>query len=51
MQIDVYREKMTDNELGIFCLVGAIATLLVGYVWGVIYYKRLSFLEKSTTML
>ena len=40
MQIDVYREKMTDNELGIFCLVGAIATLLVGYVW-VLLAKRI----------
>jgi hypothetical protein len=38
VQIDVYREKMTDNELGIFCLVGAVATLLVGYV--LVFFAR-----------
>jgi len=31
VQIDVYREKMTATELGIFCLAGAAATLFVGY--------------------
>ena len=31
VQIDVYREKMTATELGIFCLAGAAATFLVGY--------------------
>ena len=31
VQIDVYREKMTAIELGIFCLAGAAATLFVGY--------------------
>lgn len=28
MQIDVYADKMTDTQLGIFCLVGSIATLI-----------------------
>ncbi|MDD6038920.1 MAG: hypothetical protein PUD20_09030 [bacterium] len=32
VQIDVFREKMTDVQLGIFCLVGAIATFLTAYL-------------------
>ena len=27
IQIDVYAEKMTDLELGLFCMVGALATM------------------------
>lgn len=30
MQIDVYAERMTNTQLGIFCLVGALATLCAG---------------------
>lgn len=29
MQIDVFAERMTDTQLGIFCLAGPVATLLV----------------------
>ena len=32
VQIDVYAERMTDVQLGIFCLVGAIAALAAGYL-------------------
>ncbi len=32
MQIDVYAERMTDTQLGSFCLVGAIATFCTGYL-------------------
>ena len=32
VQIDVYAECMTNTQLGIFCLVGALATLGVGYL-------------------
>lgn len=32
VQIDVYAERMTDIQLGIFCLVGAMATLGAGYL-------------------
>ena len=32
MQIDVYSEKMTPTELGVFCLVGSVATLAVAYL-------------------
>ena len=32
VQIDVYAERMTDTQLGVFCLVGALATLCAGYL-------------------
>ena len=32
VQIDVYAERMTDAQLGLFCLVGALATLCAGYL-------------------
>ena len=32
MQIDVYAEKLTDTQLGLFCLAGPVATLLFGWV-------------------
>lgn len=31
MQIDVYAERLTDTQLGIFCLVGAVAALAAGW--------------------
>ncbi len=32
VQVDIFREQMTDTQLGIFCLAGPAAALLVGYV-------------------
>ena len=32
MQIDIYAEKMTQTQLGVFCLVGSVATLLMAYI-------------------
>ena len=32
LQIDVFRECMTDTQLGIFCLVGAVATFCIAYL-------------------
>ncbi len=32
IQIDVFAEKMTSTELGIFCLVGSFATTVAAYV-------------------
>ena len=32
VQIDVFRERMTDTQLGIFCLVGAEATFCIAYL-------------------
>ncbi len=31
MQIDVYHTAMTDMQMGIFCLLGVVATVVVGY--------------------
>lgn len=38
MQIDVYAERMTDTQLGIFCLAGAMSTLVFG--WLLIVFAR-----------
>ena len=32
MQIDAYTERMTDTQLGLFCLAGPVATLWFGWV-------------------
>ena len=32
IQIDVYAEQMTDTQLGIFCLAGAVSTLIFGWL-------------------
>lgn len=32
VQIDVYASRMTDVQLGIFCLAGALATFCAGYL-------------------
>lgn len=32
VQIDVYSNKMTATEMGIFCLLGSVATLIAAYV-------------------
>ena len=32
MQIDIYAERLTDTQLGVFCLLGAVATFVVGYL-------------------
>ena len=32
VQVDVFAEKMTENQLGIFCVVGSIATMVMAYV-------------------
>lgn len=32
VQIDVYAERMTDTQLGVFCLVGALTTFCAAYL-------------------
>ena len=32
VQVDVFRERMADTQLGIFCLVGAVATFCIAYL-------------------
>lgn len=38
MQIDAYTDRMTDFQLGIFCLVGAVATMLIG--WSLVLLRK-----------
>ena len=40
MQIDAYTDRMTDFQLGIFCLVGVVATVLFGWLM-VLLCKRI----------
>ena len=39
MQIDIYSEKMTQTQLGIFCLLGSVATTIFAYVLVVLIGK------------
>ena len=32
IQIDIFRERLTDNQLGWFCLAGALATFFVAWI-------------------
>ena len=32
VQVDVFRERMTDTQLGIFCLAGVLATFCMAYL-------------------
>lgn len=32
IQVDIYADKMTEVQLGIFCMVGSIATTVMAYV-------------------
>ena len=32
VQIDVYAEQMTEAQMGIFCIIGSIATLITGWI-------------------
>ena len=32
IQIDVFAERMTSNQIGVFCIVGSVATLITTYV-------------------
>ena len=40
IQIDVYADRMTDTQLGIFCLAGAVSTLIFGWLL-VVLCKRI----------
>ena len=32
LQIDIFAEKMTENQLGIFCIIGSVATMITAYM-------------------
>lgn len=38
IQIDIYRDLLTDTQLGIFCLVGILATQIAAY--GMVAWKE-----------
>lgn len=49
MQVDVYAERMTDGEMALFCIAGAVATLFAGIVLaalaGIISHKKSTLLR------
>ena len=48
IQIDVYHTQMTDTQMGILCLVGAVATLITG--WLLIVFCKYICLLKSKVL-
>ena len=32
VQIDIYADRMTELELGMFCIVGSVTTFVIGYI-------------------
>ena len=46
MQIDVFRDRMTDTQLGWFCLAGAVATFLTGWIL-VLLYRKICAMESK----
>ena len=43
IQVDIYRDLMTDTQLGIFCLVAPILTVITGYILFAFTQKILLF--------
>ena len=37
IQIDIYRDRLTDTQLGLFCIAGVTATLITAYA--LVYFK------------
>ena len=46
MQIDVFAEQMTDTQMGLFCLAGAVATFLAGWIL-VLLCRRICSMESK----
>ena len=46
IQIDVYHELMSDTQMGIFCLVGTLPTLIVAYLL-VLFTARIAKLSSK----
>ncbi len=47
MQIDVFADRMTDNQMGLFCLLGSVATLICAYIL-VFLSKRIGEAQSKT---
>ena len=48
IQVDVYAERMTDGEMALFCIAGAVATLFAGIVLAALAGK---ISHKKSTLL
>ena len=46
MQIDIHADKMTETQLGLFCLVGSVATALFAYLL-VFLAKKIASLDSK----
>lgn len=46
VQVDVFAERMTEMQMGIFCIIGSVATLLTGYVLVVFTDKSIKVASK-----
>ena len=46
VQIDVYAEQMSDQQLGLFCILGSIATTVVAYILVVLADQIKNFSSK-----
>ena len=42
VQIDIHRELMSDFQLGIFCIIGSIATFITAYLFERIFEYDIS---------
>ena len=51
MQIDAYTEQLTNTQLGIFCLVGAVSTLIFGWALIALAKKIIKYEEESIERL
>ena len=46
IQIDIYSEEMSQTQLGIFCLLGSVATLVTAYILILLIGKIKSISQK-----
>lgn len=46
VQIDVWADRMSDLQMGIFCLAGPVATLLVGWLM-VVFVRQICYIKSS----
>lgn len=47
MQVDIYAEKLSPTQLGVFCLLGSVATLLFAYIL-IALIRKISKLSSKT---
>ncbi len=47
VQVDIYAEKLSPRQLGVFCLLGSVATLLFAYIL-IALIRKISKLSSKT---